>query len=174
MQKLYPILVVAATCGCDRTPLPAPALESARVPAVKPAPTDEELAADAILRFVLTAKELESTRVFYGTVGHKELILLTGPWPECEYPSLAGYTLHREWREELGGPDKVKTLGVRLDKFDLHYKPSGKHLFDTGVVISIQNAGGSKNGDVLGGCTVFLTPGRVEGRWVMEFGGLED
>ena len=174
MRKLLLMVAIAAMCGCGRTPVSVPTPEPPPAPAAKPAPTDEEVAADAILRFVLTADELKSTREFYGTAGHKEFILLSGPWPECEYPATAGYTLHRKWHDGLVGPDKVKTLGVRLDKFDLHYKPTGQFLFDTGVVISVQNAGGSKNGSVIGGCTVYLTPRKVDGRWVMDFGGLED
>jgi hypothetical protein len=174
MPKLFQMLVVVAVCGCERTPPPEPAPEPAPAPAATPAPTDEELAADAILRFVLTAKELESTREFYGTAGHKEVILLAGPWPECEYSALAGYTLHRKEHQGLKGPDKVKTLGVRIDKFDLHHKPTGRLVFDTGIVISVENAGGSKNGWVMGGCTVYLSPRKVDGRWVVDCHGLVD
>jgi hypothetical protein len=156
----------------ERIASPSPTYaNSASTSVAESALTDEQLVADAVLRYVLTDKELESTREFYGTIGHKEIVLSDAgvAWPGGEFPSLAGYTVHRRWHEGLRGPDKVRMLGVRLDKFDIARKPTGTAASETAVVVSIQNSGGSKNGGVGGGCTVWLIPRKVDGRWVLEF-----
>ncbi len=175
MWKSIPLLVAGFFCGCDRTIPWTPEAAPSDTAAVKPAPTDEELVADAILRFVVTAKELGSTREFYGTAGQKEIILVSAAWPKCDYPSLAGYAVRRMLSEEQRELSRIRTIGVRLDKFDLNYETSGEFFPpDAGIEVVVFNAGGDKNGMVVGGCRVYLSPRKVQDGWTVNCVWAED
>ena len=65
-----------------------------------------------------------------------------------------------------------RVLGIRLDKFDLKQKK--RVMFDSAIEICLFNAGGSANGDVTGGCSVYYNPKQVSGKWAVEFEGLRD
>lgn len=62
-------------------------------------------------------------------------------------------------------------LGVRIDKYFLK---DGKQdeLFKAPVSVTVLNAGGGKHGAVIGGCSVYYTPEKVDGKWQIEFRGL--
>jgi hypothetical protein len=60
-----------------------------------------------------------------------------------------------------------RVLGVRLDKFDLKQKKA--ELFDTPIKVSLLNAGGTANGAVIGGCTVYYVPKRGGKHWIVEY-----
>lgn len=108
---------------------------------------------------------MKESREFYGTAKDKTLALVDGHtvgWPKDFQPATHGYRIVQ--------PDSFtprRVLGMRLDKFDLkQQKPP--------IEVSIVNAGGSANGGVIGGCSVYFVPKRVGNRWTVEFNGLID
>src|SRR5262249_12584932 len=62
--------------------------------------------------------------------------------------------------------------GIRLDKFDLKQKKSDP--FNGPIEVCLLNPGGTANGAVGGGCTVYYVPKRVGEQWTVEFDGLVD
>jgi hypothetical protein len=143
---------------------------------------------DAILLDVLTNPSIADTRKFYGTPGSKQVALVSDtaygvPWPENYHPSVDQFTFCRVSERECSklelllktfdAPDIMwdlvntpRLLGVRIDKYDLAHKQVG--LFEMPVQVTIMNAGGSKNGAVAGGCTLYYTPERQGDNWVCE------
>ena len=65
-----------------------------------------------------------------------------------------------------------RVLGIRLDKVDLKQMQAG--LFDAPIRVCLFNAGGSANGGVIGGCSVYYEPKRVGKRWTVSYQGLLD
>jgi hypothetical protein len=68
--------------------------------------------------------------------------------------------------------DRRRILGIRLDKFVL--KQEKADVFDTPIEICLFNAGGTANGVVIGGCTVYYIPKRDGKKWTVECAGTLD
>ena len=144
----------------------------------KPLPATEDAKAilQAVLSDLLTSKDIADSRKFYGTEADRTILLSnTGhwEWPEGFRPDLHGYNLVTSRPGPFAPRSKRnRVLGVRLDRFEPDAKPMGP--FNTSIVVCLFNAGGSANGEVIGGCFVFYVPKRVDNKWVVEFTGLED
>ena len=94
-------------------------------------------------------------------------------WPRGFRPELHGYKLV-SGRPGPFAPraKRNRVLGVRIDRFEPGAKAQG--LFDAPIAVCLFNAGGSANGAVIGGCTVYYVPKRVDGKWVIEYAGSLD
>jgi hypothetical protein len=123
----------------------------------------------AVLTDVLTSKELETTRTFYGTPGDKKFAIedsSTVAWPKSFRPSVPGYTrVERASHCEFDEPTP-RLLGISLVKFRLDRAKAGQKTGSIEVVIF--NAGGTANGAVIGGCTVYYAARREGKRWVVD------
>ena len=165
MRHLMTAAVLVCMFGCaPEAPPPAEAPRS-----------DKELILDAILDDVLNNPDFKDIRDSYRTPGDRQIALVSNPeygvpWPEGYRPTIAEYTVVRVSEGELSGEDKPGLLGVRIDKFDLQHKRSG--LFNTPIVITILNAGGSRDGAEFGGCSIFYNPKREGNKWTVEFEAL--
>jgi hypothetical protein len=174
MRILLVSAVLALFVGCqERAIEPAPVDQKASENVVRP---DNELVLDAILALVLHDEAFKGEREFYGTLGDKQLALVTYsnygvPWPANYQPAIEGYSVQRV-TDPKGGADKTRLLGVRIDKFDLDQKESG--FRNSPIEICILNAGGSKNGAVIGGCSVYCTAKRDGVKWVIEVDEIRD
>lgn len=147
-------------------------------PREKPAPPlrlDDESKEilQAVITDVLTNPSLKSTREFYGTEKDRTLTVVDSEkigWPGDFKPVTNGYKLIEVRRDPFVNHRRV--LAIRVDKFDLKQKKS--ELFDTPIEVCVFNGGGSANGAVIGGCSVYYTPKRVNKRWTVECAGLLD
>jgi hypothetical protein len=134
--------------------------------------SERELAPDAVLQDVLTSAFLKEVRETFGTPGDPQMALVSNPdngipWPEGYQPAMPdGYHVHRVAEGRVGGEDGPRLLGIRIDKLDLDQKESG--LFREPVVVTLLNAGGTKDEVVIGGCSVYYSPRREGDRWVVE------
>lgn len=141
--------------------------------------SDKEQILDAILRDVLTNPELKDSLDFYGTAGDKQLALVSDsgygvPWPADHKPKISSFHFSRSDETRESDETQPRMLGVRIDKY---YNEDSEHseLFWTPIAVSIFNAGGTQNGQVIGGCGVYYTPRRTrEGKWIVECEGLRD
>lgn len=140
--------------------------------------SDKELILDAVLLDILNNPELKDTREFYGTAGDRRTALVTNrdygiPWPAGYQLILNGWTVIRVEEGAKRTPDRQRLLGVRIAKFaEQDEKRDG--LFDAPIEVTILNAGGAKNGAVIGGCSVHYHPKRVGSKWVVELVGSSD
>lgn len=147
---------------------------------------DKELILDAVLHDVLNNPDLKDTREFYGTAGDRRIALVTDhdygiPWPAGYQPVLPGWTVIRvEWGADPD-PTELRLLGIRIHKFSEKNKEqvSEKNkeqakLLDSPIEVAIFNAGGYKNGAVMGGCSVYYRPKQVGGKWIVELAGSFD
>ena len=128
----------------------------------------------AVVKDVLTNPELKDTRAFYGTVSDNTVTIVDGHnlgWPRQFEPATFGFRLVK-----MKSPDpfenRNRVLGLRLDKIDLEQKKAD--LFDAPIQICLSNVGGTANGAVIGGCTVYYVPKRVGKRWTVECIGYVD
>jgi hypothetical protein len=145
-----------------------------------PLPSNDEVKEilQAIIKHVLTDPDLRDTRDFYGTARDKTFTLTDGGvfggkqigWPKEFIPETHGFKLVQVRRDPFA--DQRRILGIRLDKFDL--KQGKTDLFDAPIEVCLFNAGGSANGAVIGGCTVYYVPKRVGKRWTVECTGTLD
>jgi hypothetical protein len=147
-----------------------------RPEAAKMAKSDKEQILDAVLQDVLTNPRFKDDRDFYGTHGDARVALVSDgdygvPWPKAYRPSLAGYTFVHVSEEAINRED-VRVLGVRIDKY-FNEDPAHANLFRTPVAVSLFNAGGYRNGAVIGGCHYDYTPKKVGDGWILEFEGLD-
>lgn len=143
-----------------------------------------EAVLDAILADVLNNSHLKSTRDFYGTTGDGKIALVHNPhygviWPEWYRPSIPGFAVTRISELNRQGTDALKLVGVRIDKFKLDSTISNGSrpvlgIDDVPISVTILNAGGTKNGHVIGGCSVFYKPIRSGEKWTVKFCGLSD
>jgi hypothetical protein len=125
----------------------------------------------AVIDHVLTSPELKSQRAFYGTPKDKTFSLVDGDklgWPAEFVPRTHGHRLMKAKPDSFGN----RRLGIRLDKFDLKQKEA--KLEDAPIEVCLFNAGGTGNGGVIGGCTVYYLPRRVGKRWTVECQGTID
>lgn len=154
------------------------ALEVADPPkpaAIKRVPDRDDVKAilQAVLKDVLTNPDLKGTHEFYGTAADGTVVLSDGGevgWPAGFRPETPGYRLVPAARDPFVRQRRV--LGVRLDRFDLAKKPGG--LFDTPIEVCVLNVGGSADGGVIGGCSVYYVPKRVGKGWTVELQGIHD
>jgi hypothetical protein len=125
---------------------------------------------DAALRVILQHPSLASTRDDYGSAGSKEILLINGgaKWPDEELPVLRGYKVHWWRKSELTGAQRPRMLGIRLDKLQVDDRQSENSLGDPEIHVMIWNAGGSKDGDIVGGCNVSINTRKTELGWVAE------
>jgi hypothetical protein len=140
--------------------------------------SDKELILDAVLHDILSNPNLKNTREFYGTPGEKQVALVTNrgygvPWPADYRPVIAGWTVSRVEEGDKRDADKPRLLGIRIDKYSQDHKER-VDLFNAPIAVTVLNAGGHKNGAVIGGCSVNYSPKQVSGKWVVEFEGLLD
>ena len=174
MRLLVPSLVTALVVGCGGPDFP---------PAPRPQPaqagkSDKEQVLNAILQDVLESDFLKEVRADYGIEGRKEVALVSNadygaPWPDNFCPVLPeGYQVRRVTEGSFGGQDQPRLLGIRIDKFSID--KTEVELFRETIVITVMNAGGTKNGGIIGGCSVYYVPVRKEGGWVVESTRLED
>jgi hypothetical protein len=141
----------------------------------KPLPFNDDVkeVLQGIITDVLTNPRLKSTREFYGTAKDKTVTLVDNEklgWPKEFKPATHGHKLVEVQEDPFANGRRI--LGIRLDKFELKHGKSG--LFDEPVQVCLVNAGGSANGAVIGGCTVYYGLKRVGKHWVVEFAGLLD
>lgn len=191
MRILLAIVLAAAMSGCSdnrrvTTPKDRPQDESSEIKR-----SDRELILDAVLHDVLNNPDLKDTREFYGTAGDHRIALVTDrdygiAWPAGYQPVLPGWTVIRvEWGADPD-PNEPRLLGIRINKFSEKNKGqvSEKNkeqaklldspLLNSPINVTIFNAGGSKNGDVIGGCIVYYRPKQVGGKWVVQLDALLD
>ena len=95
------------------------------------------------------------------------------PWPSTYEPDVTGYTIIRTSETNIVDPSSVRVLGVRIDEFPESITSRTDPLC-LRVAVTLMNAGGSKNGGIIGGCSVFYAPKRVKGRWGVTCEGMED
>ncbi len=122
----------------------------------------------AILADVLTNPDLKHTRQFYGTPKDKTFTLVGNGklgWPKEFKPQGLGFKLVKVPPDPFVNQRHI--LGIRLDKFDLKQKKSD--LFNAAIEVCLFNAGGSANGAVNGGCSVYYEPKHIGKRWTVEF-----
>jgi hypothetical protein len=127
----------------------------------------------AVVKDVLTNPALKDTRDFYGTAADKTFALVDNEklgWPKEFKPDTHGYKLVEARQDPFVNGRRV--LGIRIDKFDLKQRKVGTQ--DTPIQVCVFNTGGSANGAVIGGCTVYYAPKRVGKRWAVEYDGLLD
>jgi len=144
----------------------------------KPLPATEDTKAilQAVLSDVLTNKDLAHSREFYGTDADKTILLSnTGSWewPAGFRPELHGFKLVTSRPGPFAPRAKRnRVLGVRLDRFEPDAKTKG--ILEGPIEICLFNAGGTANGAVIGGCSVYYAPKRVGNKWAVNFLGAED
>ncbi len=127
----------------------------------------------AIIADALTDRDLKSTREFYGTESDRTVALVDNSelgWPKGFKPDTGRYKLIDVPHDPfVNGP---RVLGIRIDKFNPNEaKPDP---FRGSIEICLLNAGGSANGAVIGGCSVYYTAKRAGKRWTVECVGSLD
>jgi hypothetical protein len=155
---------------------PSPRKPDPKPPAPARSPQVEQLL-HALVKDVLTNRDLHDTREFYGTPGRKEFTLEDGDvgWPDWFQPKVAGFRYLPRDRVKTNGWAK-RMLGIRLDGFDLKKKAAASDLvgLSAPIQVVISNVGGSANGAVIGGCFVSYSVKQDGKRWVVEFHGAFD
>jgi hypothetical protein len=131
---------------------------------------------DAILKDVVSNPTLKHEREFYGIRGDKQIALVTNshygiPWPKTYQPRLDGFTVRRVRgdAEDEKSDEKPRMLGVRIDKMNLKQKDAG--LFNAPIEITILNGGGTKDGIIMGGCSLYYIPKGEGDHWTVEYSG---
>jgi hypothetical protein len=135
----------------------------------KPLPSTEEVkqVLQAVVTDVLTNPDVKDSREFYGTSADKTFALVDTEklgWPKEFNPATSGYALVKPPLNPFENPRRI--LGIRIDKFDLKQTKWGIH--DAPIEVCVFNAGGTANGSVIGGCTLYYIPKRVGKRWTVE------
>jgi len=149
-------------------PEPAPKQSPQEKPRTLPRTSDVEQILHAVVKDVLTNRELKQTREFYGTPGDKHFILEDGSdvfWAKWFRPRVPGFELIDPAEIEVDN-ESPHVLGIRIDHFDL--KGKSHSPFSAPIAICISNAGGGANGQVIGGCTVYYSPKRQGKGWSVE------
>ena len=169
------------SCGCAPDPATSPAANDAPIAEADTTPpqaifeSDEQLVADAVLRCILTSPEIQVVLDDYGTPGSKKLCLRGSGarWPSDEYRATAGYEVHfGRWRE-MEAANEERVLGLDLES--LTVKKTDEWPFATAEArVTIQNAGGTKNGGIIGGCNASFKVTKTDEGWVAEIVELFD
>jgi len=129
----------------------------------------------AVVRDVLFSDHHKESRNVYGTEGDQTIILLNGTgfldqppvsWPEEFTPQIAGFTFIRG-RQEAAHESHNRRLAIQL--FRLSYEMDSQSPFN--IIIAIMNGGGSKNGSVMGGTTIWYSLSKKGDKWVVQYRG---
>ena len=127
---------------------------------------------DAVPRDVLENPDLKSTREDYGTSGDRRVALVSNrgvglPWPADYRPALSGWAVSRVDEGVDRDADQPRLLGVRID---CYYEKDQERaeMFRWPIVVTVLNAGGGRNGAVIGGCIVGFSPKRVGDSWAAD------
>lgn len=175
----YPIMILKPTPPGDPAPADAlaPSNEVADFDSLSPEERNQIL--DAILRDILKHPRHEHIREFYGSQLDR-VVLVTNPdygipWPEAYHPRLSGWNVTQAVEGTGIDTQLPRRLGVRIDRFALRNSSSEPSLFaNAPIAVTMMNAGGTSNGEVIGGCLVYFDIKRVDGVWHVEFAGAED
>ena len=177
MRQLVILPITAMLIGCSHPANEAMVPSPVTAKLVPVARCAHEMILDAILRDVVTNPDLQDERNFYGMPYEKHIALVSNPgygvpWPESYRPQMDGFTVHRVREDAEGREDQPRMLGVRIDKMNLEQRDCG--LYNSPIEVTILNGGGTRDGIVGGGCSVYYSP-RSEGeRWtVTSFGTLD-
>jgi hypothetical protein len=182
MRRLLATGIVALISGCNGTSPQALQTNQATVDTTQRERSQKEQILDAVLQDVLTNERLEDTREFYGTAGDMKVALVSNRvygerWPAKYRPDLPGWTVTRVEEGDERDRNKPRLLGIRIDKFS-EEEAEQAGLFDDPIAVTVMNAGGDWNGDeigaIIGGCSVYYNPKRVDSEWIVEFGGAMD
>lgn len=128
--------------------------------------------ADAVLRRLLCDPRFKMARSDYGTPERKE-VLLHG-WPDEEFPALTGYTVERGWHHERHAPNKPMLLGFKLEHLLIPEPDERLYSLRAHVHVTIWNAGGTQNGNTIGGCNAEFRLRKTALGWVAEPGMIFD
>ncbi len=178
MRNLVTVALLGILSGCTERERDTRAKDRPSEITVEVKRSDKELILDAVLNDILNNPDLKSTREFYGAAEDRRLALVTNrdhgiPWPEGYQPILPGWTVIRLEEGTERDPNEPHLLGVRIDKFSEKNKEQDK-LLDSPIEVTILNAGGNKNGAVIGGCSVYYRPKQIDGKWAVQFEILGD
>src|SRR5262249_11035281 len=126
--------------------------EAPKKPPTPPDSAEVKEVLQTIVTHILTSKELQHERGFYGTPEGGKFTLVDGSalaWPKSFRPAVPGYVRVVAPRRvcEFDGP-QPRLLGISLEKFQLGGAKPG--LLDGPIQVTLFNAGGSANGSVLG------------------------
>jgi hypothetical protein len=105
---------------------------------------------------VLTDPDLGEVRDSYGTPGDRTAILVSQEkpaWPEGLRLEAGGIQLDISPPRDVDPVNEDRRLGIWLSKLDVVAPTLG--FFDGNIILTLANAGGGRNGDVIGGCFVF-------------------
>jgi hypothetical protein len=141
--------------------------EKPPAPPALPLTDDTKEILQAVLTDVLISPKLKNTRDVYGTPKDRTLALVPGEklaWPKEFNPGTHGLRLVTTPADPFDHPRRI--LGIRLDRFDLD--PKKLDAQKASIEITILNAGGGANGNVIGACCITYVPRRVGHRWVVE------
>jgi hypothetical protein len=147
---------------------------------------------EQVVNDVLTNPDLDGAREFYGTVGDKRVALVKespAAWPKNWQPAIAGYDIHYlseqtpvedfvYWHLPAGPrivglarSARPRLLAIRLDKLNL--QPD--RAYDDQISICAFNIGGPGEPPVTGGgCIVYYTITRKDGKWLAQCAGSFD
>ncbi len=177
MRLLVLALIATSVVGCARSERTPAAVPRPTVATFQSARSDRDQILDALVRDVLVSDFLNDIRADYGTPGNKQVALVLNgdygvPWPDDYQPLLpAGYEVRRVVEGTGVREDQPRLLGIRIDKLDLDQKAT--ELYREPIRITLLNAGGTKNGNIAGGCSVYYIPVRKEGGWEVKSMRLE-
>ncbi len=158
-----------------------------RAKLIELAPHDsQEALLDALISDFLTRKEFEDTRAFYGTPGDLELVLVNTdysvPWP-ASYGSkmLEGWRIIPAQQYDAPKPGQRgrldRKIGVRIDLLCINsavLDSERRMPFFGPISLCVFNAGGDRNGAVIGGCDCNYSAQLRDGKWTVTFAGLFD
>ena len=130
----------------------------------------------AIITDVLTDLALKDLRNEYGTEADKTLTFEDSNelgWPKDFNPKTHGYKRVEIARDPFSNRvEGNRVLGIRLDKFELKELKALPAGPDGPIAVCVYNAGGSANGAIGGGCSIYYQTERVGKRWTVEQLGL--
>jgi len=137
---------------------------------------DAKAILDAVILQVLTEADLQDTREAYGTKGDKRVGLVSDSpikWPKDYVPSVKGYEF--QYLAEARYPErnevrKPALLGIRLDKLGLTWNKDDL-LFGAPIHVTVSTVAG---GRAIGGCSVFFSAEKKDGKWVVTCVGAFD
>ncbi len=157
-----------ARVAVDRIITPPDSLDSDRITVL-----------DALLNDLLNNPELQDSRDFYGTPGDKNVVLIddpAAPLPKGYHPSVPGFKITIHPPETQAPPDADRQIGICIDKLNL--EPAANEtaglFFDAPIEARMFNAGGSKNGGVIGGCIISYRANREHDKWQVQWLGMLD